>query len=273
MPRPENHLEVLTCGWSDHVLVGTDASEVTDEDQLLVRQYGGARWYRCLRCDSWITAAPPETPSRDKVPGRDEIELPMRGPLLRDRYVLRLIAIERSIHVLVLGLLAVAIFIFVGKRSELRHLYTRVMSALTSGSQSSSSHSLLGKMGHLFTYNPKDLWVAGVIVAIYAALEAIEMVGLWRARRWAEYLTFVATIIFVPAEIYEIVSKVTFLRSLTLVLNLAVAGYLLFGKRLFGTRGGYRAEHARRLEEGGWKAIERATPAYESSGSEKSTAG
>jgi hypothetical protein len=32
----------------------------------------------------------------------------------------------------------------------------------------------------------------GIVVVAYAVLEGLEAVGLWFARRWAEYLTFVA---------------------------------------------------------------------------------
>jgi len=87
------------------------------------------------------------------------------------------------------------------------------------------------------------------------------MVGLWFARRWAEYLTFVETGILVPVEIYEIVGKVTPLKVLTLVLNLAVVIYLLFAHRLFGLRGGAGAERAIHERDTGWGPLERATAA------------
>ena len=45
-----------------------------------------------------------------------------------------------------------------------------------------------------------------------------------------------------------------------LVLNLAVAVYLLLAKRLFGLRGGGKAERAEHDADIGWPAIERATP-------------
>ncbi len=40
----------------------------------------------------------------------------------------------------------------------------------------------------------------------YAALEGMEAVGLWLVKRWAEYLTFVATTILLPLEVYELVN-------------------------------------------------------------------
>ena len=99
------------------------------------------------------------------------------------------------------------------------------------------------------------------MVIFYAALEATEMVGLWLAKRWAEYLTFVATVLLIPLEIYEVAHHPSVLKIITMVINVAVAVYLLWAKRLFGVRGGHRAEHERRLEDSGWTALERASPA------------
>ena len=107
--RPDNFYELLTCGWKGHALVGTDVAHIDPEDAMLARERDGVRWYRCLRCDAWIADAVPTDPSRDRMPERDEIELPAPGPMLRDRYVLRLIAVDRAIHVIVLTMLAVVL--------------------------------------------------------------------------------------------------------------------------------------------------------------------
>ena len=52
-------------------------------------------------------------------------------------------------------------------------------------------------------------------------------------RRWAEYLTVIATGALIPFEAYEVVHKVTLFRVGALLLNLAVVGYLAYRKRLF----------------------------------------
>lgn len=67
----------------------------------------------------------------------------------------------------------------------------------------------------------------------YAALESTEGVGLAMRRRWAEYLTVIATGVLIPFEAYEVVHKVTLFRVGALLLNLAVVGYLAYRKRLF----------------------------------------
>lgn len=92
-------------------------------------------------------------------------------------------------------------------------------------------------------------------------MEAVEAAGLWLGRRWAEYLTFIATTIFVPYEVYELTKGISVLKVVTLTLNVAIAAYLLLAKRLFGLRGGGKAARAEYDADAGWAPIERATPA------------
>jgi hypothetical protein len=63
-------------------------------------------------CDPWLPLLPPERPSRQHLPPHDEITLPLRGKALRDEYVLRLIAVERFLHFVLIALLAAAVLIF-----------------------------------------------------------------------------------------------------------------------------------------------------------------
>jgi uncharacterized membrane protein (DUF2068 family) len=253
--------ELLTCAWKGHFLVGGDAAEVGPDDAALAREGNGIRWCRCLRCDAWIPVQPPEHPARQRIPSRDDIELPPRGPVLRDRYVLRLIAIDRAIHVVVLVTLAGVLFAFAGHTGVLRRDYVNVMNDLSGGDPGSSQlRGVLGYLRRAFQYTPTHLVHLGLVVLAYAALEATEMVGLWLAKRWAEYLTLVATSIFVPIEIYELTLGVSVFKVVTLVINLAIVCYLLLAKRLFGLRGGIRVEMERRRELSGWTAIDRETP-------------
>ncbi len=197
--------ELLGCGVNGHVLVGTDAAGIRPEDQLVVRELEGLRWYRCLRCDSWVPMAPPTEPGRAHPPDRGEIELPLRGRPLRDRYVLRLIALDRAFHVVVLGALAVAIFVFVTHRTQLQQAVYRILADFQGG-VGGPAHDIhrgfLGELDKVVSLRPAALEVAGAFVAAYALLEAVEMVGLWYGRRWAEYLTFVATTALLPLEVY-----------------------------------------------------------------------
>ena len=97
--RPKLRYELISCGFQGHEILGTDASALRPEDELFARESGGLRWYRCLRCDSWVALPPPEQPATKYPPERGEITLPLRGKPLRDRYVLRLIAVDRALKI------------------------------------------------------------------------------------------------------------------------------------------------------------------------------
>lgn len=66
---------------------------------------------------------------------------------------------------------------------------------------------------------------------VYAALLLTEGIGLLRLRRWAEYLTVIATGLLVPLEIYELVRKFTIVRVTVLVVNVAIVVYLIWRLR------------------------------------------
>lgn len=259
--RPSNRYELFTCAWKGHDLVGVGAAEITRQDDIVVRECDGVRFHRCLRCDAWVMHPIPEHPTRDRVERREEIEVPARGAVLRDRYVLRLIAVDRAIHVVVLTTLALVLFTFASHDQSLHRDYTNIMNDLAGGDPGSTqARGILGYFGRAFKYSPAHLITLALVLVAYAALEATEMVGLWFNKRWAEYLTFVATTVLIPYEVYELTLRVSVFKLVVLAINLAVAIYLLLAKRLFGLRGGHRVEMARREALSGWEAIERATP-------------
>ncbi|MEA2280207.1 MAG: hypothetical protein QOK21_814 [Solirubrobacteraceae bacterium] len=262
--RPRFQYELLSCGIAGHELVGTDAAHVREQDAAFARETpDGLRWYRCLRCDSWLPLAPPEHPERDHPPEHGDIELPLRGRALRDKVVLRVIAADRALHFLVLGVIAVGIFIFAAQQQSLRGPFYRVLSDLQgglAGPARDTGHGFVHDLRRLFSIQSGTLTKVGLVVAAYALLEGAEAVGLWLLRRWAEYLTFIATAGLLPLEIYELTQTLSPLKIITLILNLAVVVYLLLAKRLFGLRGGAAAEEAERRRDSGWEAVERATP-------------
>ncbi len=153
--RPPTRYELLTCAWADHFLVGLDAADVTGADPALVRDYDGLRWHHCLRCNCWVAKRPPEHPTRERVATRDEIVLPLRGPLLRDRYVLRLMALDRALHVVLLGSLAFVIFFLAGNHAALERDYVQIVQAFGDPSR---AHPFLGGLQHYFTISPR--WLA-----------------------------------------------------------------------------------------------------------------
>jgi hypothetical protein len=261
--RPRFHWELLACGLSGHELIGTDAETLRAEDAVFAREVEGVRWYRCVRCDSWLPLPLPQQPRRPVPPPRDEIVLPLRGKALRDRVVLRLIAIDRALHFLVLSLLAVAVFLFASHELQLRHVFYRIANAIEGGAGGPTHRSnggLFVSLRHVFDLSSTTLYAVAAAAAAYALLEGIEAVGLWLQKRWAEYLTFVATIVFIPYEAWELARAVSPFKVVALVVNVAIALYLLLAKRLFGLRGGAAAESAERQRDSGWQALERTAP-------------
>ena len=261
--RPKLRYELIGCGLNGHELLGTDAAALRPDDALFARESGGLRWYRCMRCDSWVALTPPDRPARKYPPARGEIELPLRGKPLRDRYVLRLIALDRLLHFLVLSALAAAVLLYANNRAALDAEFTRILNDVQGGAggpMATSKHGIVHDLRSLFALSINSLHLLGAAIAAYALLEGIEAFGLWTGKRWAEYLTFVATVVFVPYEVYELTKTVTSLKVLALVINVAIVVYLLFAKRLFGLRGGGKAERAEYAADVGWPAIERATP-------------
>jgi uncharacterized membrane protein (DUF2068 family) len=261
--RTRFHWELLVCGTSGHELLGMDVRTIRPEDAVVVREANGLRWYRCVRCDSWLALQPPTAPTRQTLPARDEIELPLRGKALRDRVVLRLIAIDRAIHFVVLALLAVVVFLFAGHELRLRRVFYRVVDAVQGSSTGprQHAHGFLGTLEHIFELRSSTLYAVAAVAAGYAVLEGVEAVGLWYQKRWAEYLTFVATILFLPYEVYELSRSVSAFKAVAFVVNIAIAVYLLYAKRLFGLRGGAEAEEQERARDVGWEALERTAPA------------
>jgi uncharacterized membrane protein (DUF2068 family) len=261
--RPRFAWELLSCGLQGHELIGTDVARLGPEDALIARDRDGLRWYRCLRCDSWSPLPLPVNPSRDRLPPRENIELPLRGRPLRDRFVLRLIAVDRIVHFLLIGLLAVALLIFAHDRERLRGSWTRIVNRLqgASGGPLTDTHrGLLHDLDRLFSISSGKLVLYGLLLAGYALINLIEAVGLWSSRRWAEYLTLVEVVVLIPVEIHELVVRISALKILTLLLNLAVVVYLLVAHRLFGVRGGERAYRVERERDTGWQALEHSAP-------------
>lgn len=88
---------------------------------------------------------------------------------------------------------------------------------------------LVDELGHLLPH----VTVVALAVILYAALEATEGVGLAMRRRWAEYLTVLATGVLIPFEVTEVVARPTVFRIGALLVNVAVVVYLAWRKRLF----------------------------------------
>jgi uncharacterized membrane protein (DUF2068 family) len=87
---------------------------------------------------------------------------------------------------------------------------------------------LLSKLSFLDAHKLEEI-SAGTF--IYAALFLTEGGGLLWRKRWAEYLTIIITTSFIPLEVYELVQHFSITKIAVIILNLAMALYLLFRLR------------------------------------------
>jgi len=78
----------------------------------------------------------------------------------------------------------------------------------------------------LANVSDSQLWLLAGFAALYASLRLIEAYGLWRGRRWAEWLAALAGGIYVPVEIYELTRGVSWIKVAALLLNAAVVAYM-----------------------------------------------
>jgi len=83
----------------------------------------------------------------------------------------------------------------------------------------------------LSTLHESQLTVVAIVALSYGALFGVEGVGLWMKKRWAEFLTIIATSSFLPIEVYELIRRATWQCGATLAVNLFVVGYLVWKVR------------------------------------------
>jgi uncharacterized membrane protein (DUF2068 family) len=95
----------------------------------------------------------------------------------------------------------------------------------------SGHHTVRHAVVKLLSLSDRTLRAFAIAGLCYAAVFAVEGVGLIRRRRWAEWLTVVVTSSFMPLEIYEMVRHPGGGKVVALVINAAIVAYLV-GRRL-----------------------------------------
>jgi uncharacterized membrane protein (DUF2068 family) len=236
------HPETFVCSRRGHVLPAAQVASLRPQDAGVgVELVDGRRLARCLRCDSWREVPVPERPAGELLPPLAQISMPRRGRALEEAIVLRVIAIDRILHVVLFGLLGtIALWLTL----RLRPLQSQASTALN-GLQTAAANSTVGSHGiivnelqRVLNLRQGTLRVVVITSFAYFGLELVEAIGLWHERRWAEYLTAVAIAGLMPFEILALTQRVTVIRLGALVVNLAILIWLAWRKRLFGLNGG-----------------------------------
>jgi len=70
-----------------------------------------------------------------------------------------------------------------------------------------------------------------IVTLAYAAVFAVEGVGLWMQKRWAEWLTTIITASLIPLEAWELIFRPTIGKALIIITNIAVVAYLVWHVR------------------------------------------
>jgi uncharacterized membrane protein (DUF2068 family) len=208
---------------------------------LTVETAVGQAW-RCLRCGDYVVGEPTGT-----GPAEDAPEIP-RGRALRDLLILRLLSIDRGVKGLFLILAAFSVWRFKSAQAGINGvLATEIPLLRPVWAQLgwNIDHSFLITAGQkLLVISPAVLnWIA-IGLLVYAAIQLTESVGLWLAKVWGEYFAVIASSVFLPLEIWEIVHTPTILKVVVFIVNIAAVVWLIMSKRLFGVRGGQAAHHA-----------------------------
>ena len=233
-----------TCGRKGHVTYAPTEPQL--RERLTVQTPVGEAW-RCLRCADFVVGPPAGSGAAGDAP------TVLRGRALRDAFVLRLLGAERLLRAIVIGAAAYAVLRYSHSEDSLRQLFDKDLPAAKPLAgvfgYNLDKSSIVKHLQSLLNVKKSTLHIVAILLAVYAAIELLEGIGLWLLKRWGEYFSAVATAIFLPYEIYELADKFSVLKIVTFVINLAAVVYLLVSKRLFGLRGGYRAYEARRHEE------------------------
>jgi uncharacterized membrane protein (DUF2068 family) len=230
-----------SCGLRGHATFAPDEPKL--RERLKVDTPAGEAW-RCLRCETFVVGPP-----RRSGPANTAPEIP-RGRFIRDRTLMRALAIERAFRCAIFALVAAGVFKVSGSRERLQHALDKDIPLLKPLADQigwdPENSKLVHHITQAFSMSSSTLqWIA-LALAGYALIELVEAVGLWLMARWGEYFAVIATSVFLPLEIYELTEKVTALRLFALAVNIVAVIWLLWSKRLFGLNGGgeaYRKEH------------------------------
>jgi uncharacterized membrane protein (DUF2068 family) len=243
MPESHDHnrWELRTCARRGHV------TYAPDDDALAGRLSGttglGEVW-RCLRCGDFVPGAPHGRGPADDAP------LVIRGKALRQAIILRALAVERWIRALLIALAAWAVWRFHGAQGSIQAAFDRDLPLLRNAGIRVDQMTAVHELERALATKPSTLTLITLALVAYAVLELVEGVGLWLLTRWGEYFAVIATSVFLPLEVYDLVSKgISTTRVLAFAINVAAVIYLLISKRLFGLRGGRKAYDAERRGE------------------------
>jgi uncharacterized membrane protein (DUF2068 family) len=143
-------------------------------------------------------------------------------PRHRSDIVIRLIALLKLAKAL--GLVAIGIGALSIRHDHAGNWFSEWIAALSVDPHGKYVDRLLAKVSSLDAHQLRELGIGSLI---YASVFVIEGIGLMARRMWAEVMTVIVTMSFIPLEIYELVEHASWAKAVVIVVNVLVVAYLL----------------------------------------------
>lgn len=171
------------------------------------------------------------TTERSWTPSTAEERSGHSGRRHRDRGLLMigLFKLGKALFFFLLGVGAIHLL-----HKDLGDEVMRLAAMLKFDSESKFVTLLLDKVDLIDAHRLKQISLA---TFAYSALALTEGIGLMLEKTWAEYLTLILTVSFLPWEIFELSRHPNWFRLSLLLINLAVLGYLLWLLKRMKTAG------------------------------------
>jgi uncharacterized membrane protein (DUF2068 family) len=133
-----------------------------------------------------------------------------------------LIALERSVRGVVL--VAAGAYLLAKAGSNFGDIANHLAQRIELDPHRPFVRHLIDRLGRLSRH---QVTLFGVAAIGYGVLEIVEGAGLFYRKRWAEWLTVIATSLLIPLELYELVRHPSWLKAGGIAVNVAIVVYLV----------------------------------------------
>jgi uncharacterized membrane protein (DUF2068 family) len=140
----------------------------------------------------------------------------------RGERLLPWIAAERTLRGLLL--IAAGIYLLAHTGSNFGSIANHLARAIELDPRRPFIRHLVARLGRLRRH---EIALFGAAALAYGGLELVEGGGLFLRKRWAEWLTVVATTLLIPVELYELIRKPSALKAGGLIVNVVIVLYLV----------------------------------------------
>jgi uncharacterized membrane protein (DUF2068 family) len=164
----------------------------------------------------------PRSASERPAPEQGPAPPQAQAPAARGDRLLPWIAAERTVRAVLLVAVGIVLLTHVHEN------WARDVSNLTHDLGLNPKSNWVQRILHdAAKLNANGAFLFGIVALAYGALEGTEAYGLWKRRRWAEWLTVLATSLLLIPEVWALTKSATVLKVGALVVNVAVVAYLI----------------------------------------------